>query len=151
MELIEVLKREKGSISLKEIYDVLDTVGDCGPKTSISAISKASKNRLPSGPYSRKKITQFARERFTPVNMIYTQLFIDYLSSKNPYQLKFFDESGLHLPDTGNRIYGHSLVGERCVEVSRKTQSPNVTLNLLASLQDGVAHYNMLDGASNTV
>lgn len=86
LELIEVLKREKGSISLKEIYDVLDTVGDCGPKTSISAISKSIKNRIPSGPYSRKKITQFARERFTPVNMIYTHLFIDYLSSKNPYQ-----------------------------------------------------------------
>jgi hypothetical protein len=41
-----------------------------------------------------KKITQVAKERFTPVNIIYTQ-FIDFLRSKDPYKIKFFDESGV--------------------------------------------------------
>ena len=41
-------------------------------------------------------------------------------------------------------------VGERCVEVERKLQNPNTTLNLLVSL-NGVEYYNMLDGPTDAV
>jgi transposase len=152
LELIEVLKREKGSITLKEIYQELEVIGECGGNTSTSAICRAIKNRMPSGEaFSRKKITHIARERFTPENMIYSQLFIDYVSSKNPYKLKFFDEAGVKTPDVGTRNYGHAPVGQRCVEIIRKCESPNITLNLLTSLYDGVGYFNLLNGPTDTV
>jgi len=152
LELIEVLKNYKGSMTLKEIYAILEEFGDCQGNTSISAISHAIKTRMVSGQrYSRKKITKVAKERFTPVNLIFTQLFMDYLSSKDPYKIKFFDEAGVKTPDVGTRLYGHSPVGDRCIEVIRKCESPNLTLNALVSLHDGAAHYNIIDGATNTV
>ena len=148
LELIEVLKNERPSISLSEISDVLTEMGNAG---SISAISRAIKTRMPSGKqYSRKKLTLIARERFHQDNILYTQLFIDYLSAKNPGRIKFFDESGIKLPNVGTRLYGHSAIGMRSVELVRKRESRNMTLNLLVSLT-GPEYFNLVDGATNTV
>ena len=47
--------------------------------------------------YSRKKVSAIAQERFSVENMAYTQMFIDYLHTKDPFKLKFFDECGLKL------------------------------------------------------
>lgn len=150
LALIETLKREKGSISLKEIYDILEQLGDVGADISMASISRAIKNKLLSRKvYSRKKISHIARERFTFDNMLYTQLFIDYLSAKDITTMKFFDEAGIEEPDVGTRPYGHAPVGERCVEVIRKKKSPNTTLNMLVSI-NGLEFYNLIDGATNT-
>ena len=151
LELIETLKAEKGSISLREIYGLLEDLGDVGGDISLSSISRAIRNKMPSGKkYSRKKISHIARERLTHDNVLYTQLFIDYLKSKDVRTVKFFDEAGIKVPDVGTRLYGHSPVGERCVEVIRKSESPNTTLNMLVSYE-GVQFYNLVDGATNTV
>ena len=82
--------------------------------------------------------------------MIYTQLFLNYVNSEEPYTLKLFDAAGIKVPDIGTKKYGHTPRGERCVEVIRKCQSANYTLNGLTSLYDGVAYYNVLDGPANT-
>lgn len=52
-------------------------------------------------------------------------------------------------PDVGTRRYGHAPVGKRCVEVVKKMESANITLNLLVSL-NGVEYHNIIDGATNT-
>ena len=96
-----------------------------------------------------KKISHIARERLTYDNILYTQLFIDYLKSKDVRTIKFFDEAGIKVPDVG-KLYGHSPVGERCVEVIRKSESPNTTLNMLVSYE-GVQFYHLVDGVTNTV
>ena len=68
LELIDVLKHEKPSMSLAEISNILEEMGN---STSISATSRALKNRMPSGyRYSRKKLTTIARERFTQDNIL---------------------------------------------------------------------------------
>ena len=41
-------------------------------------------------------------------------------------------------------------LGRLCIEVSRKVQSPNYTLNLLLSL-NGAEYYNIIDGPTNTI
>ena len=129
LELIETLKIAQSSISLNEIYHIMQEVG--ASNTSISTISRAIKSKLLSGEkYSRKKISHVARERFTATNLLYTQIFIDYLSSKDARKIKFFDEAGIKMPDVGTRLYGHAPVGERCVEVVKQRQSANATLNL---------------------
>lgn len=58
LEPIETLKLEKGSISLKEIYAVLEQAGEVGGDISLSSISRTIKDHLLSGKlYSRKKIS----------------------------------------------------------------------------------------------
>ena len=151
LQLIEVLKHEKPSITFAEIVRIVEENGGV-QNISITAVARAIKQgRLPCGlKYSRKKMTKLAIERLTPENMIYTQLFIDYLNAKDPRKLKFFDEAGIKLPDVGGRAYGHSPVGVRCVEVVRKSESPNTTPNLLVSL-NGPEYYNIVSGPTNTV
>lgn len=83
------------SISLRELQAVPADIGDV-QDISLSALSKAIKPKLLSGKrYSRKKITHLAKERFTYETMVYTQLFINYLSSKDPAKVKFFNEAGI--------------------------------------------------------
>ena len=43
-----------------------------------------------------------------------------------------------------------TLPWERCVEVIRKSESPNTTFDMLVSYE-GVQFYNLVDGATNTV
>ena len=142
------MKIEKPSVSLAEIISCLEEMN--GEEVSMATVSRALKHRLPSGPYTRKKITKIALERFTQTNIFYTQLFINYLATKNPRRLKFFDEVGVKLPDVGTRLYGHSSAGTRCVEVMKKAESPNATLNMLVSL-DGPQYHSLIDGATNTM
>ena len=148
IELIEILKIEKPSVSLAEMISYLQEMD--GVEVSMATVSRALKHRLPSGPYTRKKITKIALERFTQTNIFYTQLFINYLAAKDPRRIKFFEEAGVKLPDIGTRLYGHSSAGTRCVEVVKKAESPNTTLNMLVLL-DGPEYYNLIDGATNTL
>ncbi len=74
---------------------------------------------------------------------------MDYLCSKNPKSLKFFDEAGVKYPNVGMRLYGHAPKGERCVEVVKKCESPNATISLIVSL-NGPEYYDGIDGATNT-
>ena len=152
LHLIEVIKRQRPSISYSELEDILFEVGDlpCGG-TSKTALSNAVRHRMPSGDnFSYKKMTHVAQERFTIQNMAYTQMFVDYLYTKDPYTLKYFDECGVKLPANSKRFYGHAPVGERAVEIHRYCETANTTVNLLCSLT-GVTYMNIIDGPSNTV
>ena len=69
--------------------------------------------------------------------MVYTQLYIDYVSQKDPMKIKSLDENGFRLPEAGVRHYGFSPVEVPCVEVQRYIAFPNITLNFLAGV-DGI-------------
>ena len=87
-ELVEHLIKMRGSISLRELFSVLKDLCDDGGNISLSSISRAIKSKLLSGQrYSRKRITHVTREQFTKENMLYTQLFVNYLSSKDPKKI----------------------------------------------------------------
>ena len=72
------------------------------------------------------------------------------MATRDPRWIKFFDEAGEKLPDVRTRFYGHSSAGTCCVEVVKKAESPNTTLNMLVSL-DGPEYYNLIDGGINTL
>jgi hypothetical protein len=149
--LIEALKREKPSINYDEILEKLYEFGDLPfGNVSKSAISNAVRRRLPSGEFTLKKLGGIAQERFTVQNMAYTQLFLDYLYQKDPYDVKFFDECGLKLPSASRRNYGHAPRGERALEFERYAETPNITVNLMASLA-GVCYANTVDGPADTI
>ena len=75
---------------------------------------------------------------------------MNYIYIVDPNKLKFFDESGIKLPDVGRPNYGHSLTGTLAVEISRNMNSPNITLNLLCGLDD-IIYANTIDGTSNSM
>lgn len=82
--LLETMVQASASSFLKELCDDLAIHGDCG-ELSTSTISRHIRNTLPSGRnYSRKRLRKCASERFTPENMVYTQLYIDYLKEEDP-------------------------------------------------------------------
>lgn len=104
--LIETLKTMPESISLRELQAVLTDIGDM-QDISLLALSKVRKSKILSG----KR---------------YTQLFINFLSSKDPAKVKFFNEARIKTSDCGTRLYGNLPAGERCVEIARKVESPNI-------------------------
>ena len=116
-------KRCKPSITHAEIIHELSEFGDLPyGDVSTSSVSRAVKYRLPSEEqFTYKKITRIIQERFTLQNMAYTQIFIDYLHTKNPCTLFFFDGCVLKLPEGG--IYEHAPVGEWAVELNTKYHS----------------------------
>ena len=114
------MKIEKPSTSYTEILDTLFEVGDLPTgSTSKTSVCNVVRNRLPSGPFTYKKITHVAKEQFTLTNMAYTQLYIDYLHGKDFNMLQYFDKCGIKLPTNCTRNYGHSLIGQRAVELHR--------------------------------
>ena len=141
-QYILFLVRETPSISLGDIKKKLNET--CNVQVSKQAISTFIRKTQ-----TRKRLVRPAAERFTDRNLIYTQAFVDVLHRTDPNRIKFFDESGFKLPDVCNPRYGHSLKGERAIEVLKYAQTPNVTLNLLISFT-GVSYANVIEGASNT-
>ena len=91
-----------------------------------------------------------AAEKFTQQNIEYCQAFHDYISTVDLRKRKFFDKSGLKLPDIANPNYGHSHIGTPCVEMFQNMQMPNITLNLLCGA-DGIMYANTVCGASDTL
>ena len=75
LQLIETIKRERPTLSLRENYDEITEFGDILKGISRSPISRALNNIL-SG-LKWEKISTVGEERFTAENMAYIQMFID--------------------------------------------------------------------------
>jgi len=145
---LEVMKTRTPTITAKQMNEHLQTVS----ATSVSnrSIGRAIKRRFSGGPWTFKRTVRVASQRFSFENLRYTDAYLNVLHRIEPRRIKFMDESGFKLNDVSNPNYGHSLVGQRCIDVVRYHRSPNQTLNLLMGL-DGVSHAQVIDGASNSV
>ena len=75
LQMIETIKRERPTLSLRENYDEITEFGDIPKGTSRTPISRALNNIL-SG-LKWEKISTLCEERFTVENMAYIQMFID--------------------------------------------------------------------------
>ena len=138
-ELIDVLKLHSPSTTIYEIIEELEQLGG-QQNFNVGRFTIHKKQATFRSSVFKKKLTKVAMERFTPYNLFYTQMFINYVSSKDPRRLEFSDEAGIKIPDVGT-AYGHIAKGSRCVEVGRKLESPNPTLSMLVSL-NGPEYYN---------
>lgn len=150
LEFIKFLKTNQPSMTTGELIKNVNEYCALPIGTSKPAINRAVLNYMQEGKWSWKRMVRPAGEKFTPENIQYCQEFLNYISTIDPHRLKFFDESGVKLPDVANPSYGHSLVGTPCVEIMRNAQSPNITLNLLCGA-NGLMYANTVKGASNTV
>lgn len=145
---MQLLIKSRPSVTYKETKENIEAHSTT--TASISAIGRAVRDHLPEGKMTWKKMIRSAAEKFTPDNIAYCQSYVNFMSTLDPFRVKFFDEAGFKLPDCTNPKYGHSVKGQPCVEIMRNSQTPNVTLNLLCGL-NGVMYANTLNGASNTL
>ena len=151
LELIEFLKQDTPSMPLSKIYDVVNTYCDVIGGTSKAAISRAVRKRMSCGPMTWTRTSYRPINKFSPENVDYScQDFLNYMSTVDPYKIKCFNEAGFKMPDVTNPHYGHSVVGEPCIEVQRYMDTPNVTLQVLAGME-GILYANTVDGATTTL
>lgn len=147
IDFIRFLKTDRASVTIGELHKHISEHCDICGGTSNSAIKRELQN-MTNRKWTWKKLTRPVAEKFTPDNLNYCQDYVNYISTVDPYKLKFFDESGIKLPDVGRPNYGHSLCGTLAVEIMPYANSPNVTLNLMCGL-DGIVYANTVDGNSN--
>ena len=141
LELLEILKKPHGTIQLNELYSILEEFGDCRG-VSFSAISRAIKSRLLSGErYTRKRVTNIAFEHFTDENMMYTQLFINYLSSKDLRKIKILILSNFVSPDL-NPV---ELCFNKIKTELNGQYSPKVHRNLKLAVAEAVERLSAID------
>lgn len=149
IELIRFLKTSRAYMATGELYKYVNDFCNVAGGTSNVAIHRAL-HGMNDGQWTWKKLTRPVAEKFSPENLNYCQEFVNYVYTVDPYKLKFFDESGIKLPDVGRPNYGHSLIGTPAVEMLRNMNSPNITLNLMCGL-DGIIYANTIDGTSNSM
>jgi transposase len=150
IQFIRFLKTQRPSMTTGELYKHVDEFCNVPGGISTTSIRRTVQNDMDEKKWTWKKMTTPVAEKFTPQNIHYCQNFLDYVSSVDPYKLKFLDEAGIKLPDVGRPNYGHSLIGTPAVEVVRNMNSPNITLNLLCGL-DGIIYANTVNGSSNSL
>ena len=148
LDLVQLLIKCRPSRTYKDIKENIEVHSTA--TASISTIGRAVRDHLPEGKMTWKKMMRPAGEKFTPDNIAYCQIYVNFMGTLDPFRVKFFDEAGFKLPDCANPKYGHSVVGQPCIEIMRNTQTPNVTLNLLCGL-NGVMYANTLRPLSNAV
>nr|XP_022312415.1 uncharacterized protein LOC111117558 [Crassostrea virginica] len=141
---IHFLKETKPSMPLKSVKEEVLKYSNAVIKVSESTISRHLKNDLN---MTYKRIARYSKNRFTPQNMNYTQNFLNYVGQKDPFSLKFMDEMGVKLSD-GQNVYGHSLKGTPCIEMTRHNPHRNVTASVIVGIS-GVKYVKIFDGASN--
>ena len=149
-DFIRFLKISRASMATGEVYWCVNEFCNVAGGTSNAAIQRALRNHMTDGRWTWKRLTQPVAEKFSPENVNYCQQFVNYIYTVDPYKLKFFDESGIKLPDVGKPNYGHSLKGTPAVEISRNMNSPNITMNLMCGL-DGIIYANTINGTSNSM
>lgn len=115
LEYVEISKLRKPSIFAAEIRDDMLLQGICrlDELPSESAILWAARNKLG---MTWKKISQEPREALCPNNIDKTTEYLEEVSTIDPRNLKFFDESSV-IKTTGNRLYGSAYRGVPAVEI----------------------------------
>ena len=111
LDFIRFLKTSRASMATGEVYSYVNEFCNVASGTSNAAIQRALRNHLRDGRWTWKRLTQPVAEKFSLENVHYCQQFVNYIYTVDPYKLKFFDESGIKLPDVGKPNYGHSLKG----------------------------------------
>ncbi len=148
-QYIESLKEENPCMTLGEIKDkLLQNSQNPDANVSESTISRTIKSRLDSGPWSRKKVTNVKRDKFSPANIAYAQNYLDFMAGIDPARVKFMDEAGVEMSSAGVRTYGHAPIGQKCIQLVKSSKEPNRTVNLMVGL-DGT-FCSVIEGASNT-
>ena len=146
LQHIEYMKTRKPSMYAREIKDKLLDIGVCDVNCipSCQTISHVIRNELG---YTRKRLTVVPEESLTDTAQEKQVQYLETISNFHARNIHFMDESSVDRT-TGNRNYGHSLSGERAIEVCCYSSNAKFTINLMCGYF-GIDQYNIIEGASN--
>ena len=114
LEFVNVWKTERPSVEQNTLRDQL-LLYSAISSISTSTVSRIITNELK---MTYKRIAHYKKNRLTVRNIQYTQQFLNYVSNKDPFSLKFMDEIGGKLVD-GQPVYRHPRNGTPCVKITR--------------------------------
>ncbi|KAK3101533.1 hypothetical protein FSP39_004273 [Pinctada imbricata] len=148
VSFIEYMKKKSPSIQIKEIRAKLLEHGICTENElpSITTISRIIRDYLG---MTRKIMEQVPHETTSDHHDTLVNNYMSSILTYKPEQIHFFDECSV-VRTSGNRRYGHSLSGERAVEVQRYASNAKYTLNLLCNIFE-IGHFEIIEGASNAL
>ena len=115
LEFIEVLKTNRPSMTSGELLRNVNDYCELPIGTSEPAINRAVLNHMQQGKWSWKRMVRPSAEKLTPENIQYCQEFLNYITTVNPHRLKFFDVSGIKLPDIANPKYAWTFFSRNSV------------------------------------
>ena len=69
--------------------------GGGGALLSVPTVSRAVCNRMIDGQWTRKRLARGTMDKFSPVNVNYCQIFLNFMSNVDPHSLKVFHECGI--------------------------------------------------------
>lgn len=143
---IEYEIEKKASVYYREIRQNLLRRNICTPNNvpSVSLICKAARNFLG---MTFKKLQKNPKEAVSPEHQRSVDNFFATLLQFRPSQLHFFDEASV-VRTSGNRNYGHAVMGEPAVEVQRYASNATLTINLCCGYF-GIDYYDIIEGPSN--
>ena len=130
----------------REIRDKLLDIGVCDVNCvpSRQTISHVIRNELG---YMRKHLIVVPEESLTDAAQEKQVQYLQTISNFHARNIHFMDESSVDRT-IGNRNYGHSLSGERAIEVCRYSSNAKFKINLMCGYF-GIDQYNIIEGASN--
>lgn len=87
LELVRILKENRPSITYNEIKENVERFTAINP--SIAAIGRAVRSRLSTGIMTWKKMIRPSAEKFTPENIEYCQMYVNFMNTLDPHRIKF--------------------------------------------------------------
>ncbi len=82
--LVRILKENRPSMTYNEIKENVERFSTSNP--SIAAIGRTVRTRLSTGIMTWKKIIRPSAEKFTPENIEYCQMYVDFMNTLDPLE-----------------------------------------------------------------
>ena len=136
VEYIRDLVMLKPTLYKREIRElVLQNTNSYYPSLSRDTIARTVRTRISRVKFTNKRTQRSNKRRWTDTNMLYTRNFINFMRSIDVYRLRFIDEAHVNRSN-GQRYFGASESGSRCVDISAHPQGQNHTIFSLVGLND---------------
>ena len=140
VEFVEYCKTKTPSVYCREIQSKLSKHNFDVP--CRRAINKIVNEHLG---MSHKKLERVPSEIKNQDDIL--DVFLSETLDYNPRNIHFFDEASV-IRTSGNRTYGHSVVGSRAIEFQKYSSNATFTINLSCGFY-GIDYFNIVDGPSN--
>ena len=136
VEYIRQLVLLKPTLYKREIRDlVLENTNSHYPNLSTDTVFRTVRTRISSVKFTNKRTQRSNKRRWSDTNMLYTRNFFTFMRDIDVFRLRFIDEAHVNRSN-GQRYFGTSESGSRCVDISSHPQGSQHTIFALVGLNE---------------
>ena len=119
-----------------EIRDlVLENTNSHYPNLSTDTVFRTVRTRISSIKFTNKRTQRSNKRRWSDTNMLYTRNFFTFMRDIDVFCLRFIDEAHVNRSN-GQRFFGISESGSRCVDISSHPQGSQHIIFALVGLNE---------------